>query len=95
VLCLVELTAPLTDMLTVENACYQLWFGLSIIYFNRSQVQGSTFRVKDIEGIKDPKYLIKMLIFPNKIKCQLLGILNIGHCDLFGMCDLLFEIFNC
>jgi hypothetical protein len=47
---------------------------LSIIYFNRSQVQVSTFRVKDIEGIKDPKYLIKMLIFPNKIKCQLLGI---------------------
>jgi hypothetical protein len=21
--------------------------------------------------------------------------LNFGHCDLFGICDLLFEIFNC
>ena len=32
---------------------------------NRSQVQGSTFRVKDKEGIKDPKSSLKMLIFPN------------------------------
>jgi hypothetical protein len=31
----------------------------------RSQVQGSTFRVKDKKGIKDPKSSIKMLIFPN------------------------------
>ena len=29
----------------------------------------------------------------NKIKCQLFGILNLGHCDLFGICVLLFEIF--
>jgi len=29
---------------------------------NRSQVQGSTFRVKDKEGIKGPKFLLKMLI---------------------------------
>jgi hypothetical protein len=29
---------------------------------NRSQVQGSTFRVKDKEGIKDPKFSLKMLI---------------------------------
>jgi len=29
----------------------------------------------------------------NKIKRQLFGILNFGHCDLFGICDLLFEIF--
>jgi hypothetical protein len=35
---------------------------------NRSQVQGSTFRVKDKEGIKDPKSSLKMLIFPNN--CQ-------------------------
>jgi hypothetical protein len=35
---------------------------------NRSQVQGSTFRVKDKEGIKDLKSLLKMLIFPNN--CQ-------------------------
>jgi len=27
------------------------------------------------------------------IKRQLFGILNFGHCDLFGICDLLFEIF--
>jgi len=32
---------------------------------NRSQVQGSTFRVKDKEGIKDPKSSLKMLILPN------------------------------
>ena len=30
----------------------------------------------------------------NKIKDQLFGTLNFGHCDLFGICDLLFEIFN-
>jgi len=29
----------------------------------------------------------------NKIKRQLFGILNFGHCDLFVICDLLFEIF--
>jgi hypothetical protein len=34
---------------------------------NRSQVQGSTFRVKDKQGINDPKPSLKMLIFPN---CQ-------------------------
>jgi hypothetical protein len=32
------------------------------------RVQGSTFRVKDKEGIKDPKSSLKMLIFPNN--CQ-------------------------
>ena len=35
---------------------------------NRSQVQGSTFRVKDKEGIEDPKSSLKMLIFPSN--CQ-------------------------
>ena len=25
--------------------------------------------------------------------CQLFGILNFGHCDLFGICDLVFVIF--
>ena len=30
---------------------------------NRSQVQGSTFRVKDQEGIRYPKSSLKMLIF--------------------------------
>ena len=29
----------------------------------------------------------------NKIKPQLFEILNFGHCDLFGICVLLFEIF--
>jgi len=29
---------------------------------NRSQVQGSTFRVKNKEGIKVPKFSLKMLI---------------------------------
>ncbi len=29
----------------------------------------------------------------NKIKSQVFGILNLGHCDLFGICDLFFEIF--
>jgi len=28
------------------------------------------------------------------LKSQVFGILNFGHCDLFGICDLLFEIFN-
>jgi hypothetical protein len=31
---------------------------------NRLQVQGSTFRVKDKEGIKDPKFSFKLLILP-------------------------------
>jgi len=29
----------------------------------------------------------------NKIKYQWFEILNFGHCDLFGICFLLFEIF--
>jgi hypothetical protein len=28
----------------------------------------------------------------NKTKSQRFGILNLGHCDLFGICDLLFVI---
>ena len=34
-------------------------------YGNRSQVQGSTFRVKDKEGIEGQKSSLKMLIFPS------------------------------
>jgi hypothetical protein len=30
----------------------------------------------------------------NKIQSQLFGILNLGHCYLFGICDLYFEILN-
>jgi hypothetical protein len=35
---------------------------------NRSQVQGSTFKVKDKEGIEDPKSSLKMLISPRNKK---------------------------
>ena len=35
---------------------------------NRSQVQGSTFRVKEKEGIEDPKALLKRLIFPSNFQ---------------------------
>jgi len=41
------------------------------------------------------KFQIYNIQISNKIKRQLFGILNFGHCDLFGICDLLFEIFNC
>jgi len=41
---------------------------MASIYFNRSRVQGSTFRVKDKEGIKDRKSSLKMLVLPNN--CQ-------------------------
>ena len=30
------------------------------VFCNRSQVQGSTFGVKNKEGIKDPKFLLKI-----------------------------------
>jgi len=42
--------------------------------------------------LQEPNYNIQI---SNKIKNQLFAILNFGHCDLFGICDLLFEIFNC
>jgi len=35
---------------------------------NRSQVQGSTFRVKDKDGIEDPRFSTKMLIFQNNCR---------------------------
>jgi len=41
---------------------------ISTFISNRSQVQGSTLRVKDKEGIEDPKSSLKMLIFPSN--CQ-------------------------
>jgi hypothetical protein len=40
-----------------------------MVYDNRSQVQGSTFKVKVKEGIEDRKSSLKMLIFPSN--CQL------------------------
>ena len=39
-----------------------------IIQGNRSQVRGSTFRVKDKEGIKDPESSLKMPLSLNN--CQ-------------------------
>jgi hypothetical protein len=39
---------------------------------------------------KISQYNIQIL---NKIKDQLFRILNFGHCDLFGICVLLFGIF--
>jgi hypothetical protein len=39
-----------------------------LIKSNRSQVQRSTFRVKDKEGIEDPKASLKRLISPSN--CQ-------------------------
>ena len=38
------------------------------IHANRSKVQGSTFWVKDKEGIKDPKSSLIMLIFQNNCR---------------------------
>jgi len=35
------------------------------IFCNRSRFQRATFRVKDKDGIDDPKSSSKMLIFPN------------------------------
>jgi hypothetical protein len=34
-------------------------------FFLKLRLRGSTFRVKDKEGIKDPKFSLKMLNFPN------------------------------
>jgi len=39
-----------------------------IFHRNRSQVQGSTFRVKDKEGIEDPKSSLQMFIFPSNFQ---------------------------
>jgi hypothetical protein len=48
----------------------------------------------DIPEIKNYKHQItNKFQISNKIKRQPFGILNFGHCDLFGICDLLFETF--
>jgi len=39
-----------------------------------------------------PNYNIQI---SNKISSQSFEILNFGHCDLFSICVLLFEIFYC
>jgi len=44
--------------------------------------------IPDTPEIKNYKHQIT-----NKFKSQLFGILNFGHCDLFGICVLLFETF--
>ena len=50
----------------------------------RSQVHGSTFRVKDRDGIEDPKSSSKRLIFPGN--CKLAPNLGFGltHLTLFS-----------
>jgi len=50
----------------------------------------------DIPEITNYKHQItNKFQISNKIKNQLFEILNFGHCDLFGICVLLFEIFYC
>jgi hypothetical protein len=39
--------------------------------------------------LQAPNYNIQI---SNKIKSQLFGILNFDHCDMFGICHLLFAI---
>ncbi len=56
---------PLGSPFGLETGCGSLVF-ISFILGNRSQVQGSTLRAK--KGIEDPKFLAKMLIFPDN--CQ-------------------------
>jgi len=51
---------------TVNSAVYN--DELTKMLSNRSQVQGSTFRVKDKEGIEDSKCSLQMFIFPGN--CQ-------------------------
>jgi hypothetical protein len=51
-----------------DNNYRELFHGLLLSMTRGFQVQGSTFRVKDKEGIKVPKSSLKMLIFPNN--CQ-------------------------
>jgi hypothetical protein len=57
--CMAKNCAILLGLISIASA---------LIQGNRSQVQGSTFKVKNKEGFKDPKSLLKMLIFPNN--CQ-------------------------
>jgi len=52
---------PVFEVMSITN-------DTTCLFRNRSQVQGSTFRVKDKEGIEDPKSSIKMFIFPSN--CQ-------------------------
>ena len=40
----------------------------AFVIVHRSEVLSSTFRVKDKEGIEDPKSSLKMLIYPSN--CQ-------------------------
>jgi len=62
-----------------------------VIYANNTSEGGAVFTIRlpltqtGWAGIEDYKL--------NKIKSQLFEILNFGHCDLFGICVLLFGIF--
>ena len=60
-------------------------------------LHSSTFRVEksnpDKSKITNYKHQItNKSQISIKTKLLLFGILNLGHCDLFGICDLLFEI---
>ena len=47
---------------------YNIYIFLRYIFFNRSQVQGSTFRVKGKEGIEVPKSSLNMIIFQSNFQ---------------------------
>jgi len=52
-----------------ESKCVTAKFYIKIIRnYSGCEVQGSTFRVKDKEGIEDPKSSLQMFIFPSN--CQ-------------------------
>jgi len=53
----------MNDSVTEYNMYFYVFF-----LRNRSQVQDSTFRVKDKEGIEDSKSSLQMFIFPGN--CQ-------------------------
>ena len=59
------------------------WFCFSMIISNRSQVQGSTFRVKDKGGIEDPKSSLQMFIFPSNCQFSFKFWIRLGETDAF------------
>ncbi len=53
------------------------------IFCNCSQVQDSTFRVKDKDGIEDTKFSIKMFIFQNNCQFGLKSWIRPDEADAF------------
>jgi len=62
------MTSSFLQIMVISTRAHYQSKLLAIPHYNRSQVQGSTFRHKDKEGIKDPKSSLKKLMFPNN--CQ-------------------------